>query len=266
LDLPKKDNFVTNRTAKERMKLIQITDLHVASEGEFTHGVDVRQNFLDILQAVKSFAPDHLIVTGDLAFDTANEQVYRWMKSHFDALGIPYSVIAGNHDTSSVLAKVFELEHHFSDGDLYYKLQIGDQPLLLLETSLGTVSAPQLAWLTDELAQIKDSALIFMHHPPVVGGVPYMDINYPLRNIEAVQEVLCAHPHPVYIFCGHYHVEKMICCRNMVVHITPTTYFQMKWQAPEFQLDNLKIALREINLRDDGALESTVVYYEGNKT
>ncbi|MBK8568412.1 MAG: hypothetical protein IPN76_35180 [Saprospiraceae bacterium] len=39
------------------MKLIQITDLHVASEGEFTHGVDVRQNFLDILQAVKSFAP-----------------------------------------------------------------------------------------------------------------------------------------------------------------------------------------------------------------
>ncbi|MCC6724851.1 MAG: metallophosphoesterase family protein [Saprospiraceae bacterium] len=247
------------------MKLVQITDLHVASEGEFTHGVDVRQNFLDIIQAVKSFAPEHLIITGDLAFDTANEEVYRWMKSHLDALGIPYSVIAGNHDTSSILAKVFQLEHHFADGDLYYKLQLGDRSLLLLETSMGTVSAAQQAWLTKELSAIDGPALVFMHHPPVVGGVAYMDTNYPLRNMGEVQAILHAHPHPVYIFCGHYHVEKMICSRNIVVHITPTTYFQMKWQQPVFELDNLKIALREIVLRDDGTVESTVVYYEGNK-
>ena len=47
------------------MKLIQITDLHVASEGEFTHGVDLRQNFLDILKAAQSFSPDLLILSGD---------------------------------------------------------------------------------------------------------------------------------------------------------------------------------------------------------
>jgi Icc protein len=248
------------------MKLIQITDLHVASEGEFTHGVDVRQNFLDILQAVKSFSPDHLIITGDLAFDTANEEVYRWMKSHLDQLEIPYTAIAGNHDTSTVLAKVFDLEYRLSGEELFYKYTAGDQPLLLLETSLGTVSAVQLAWLSEELARLDGPALVFMHHPPIVGGVAFMDTNYPLRNMAEVQDVLHRHPHPVYVFCGHYHVEKMICSKNMTVHITPTTYFQMKWQQPTFELDNLKIALREIVLRDDGAVESTVVYYEGNKT
>lgn len=257
---------MTHWKQRPYMKLIQITDLHVASEGEFTHGVDVRQNFLDILQAVKSFAPDHLIITGDLAYDTANEEVYRWMKSHLDQLEIPYTAIAGNHDTSTVLAKVFDWEHRLSGEELFYKYTAGDQPLLLLETSLGTVSAAQLAWLTEELAALGGPALVFMHHPPIVGGVAFMDANYPLRNMEALQEVLHGHPYPVYVFCGHYHVEKMICSKNMTVHITPTTYFQMKWNQPVFELDNLRIALREIVLRDDGAVESTVVYYEGNKT
>lgn len=248
------------------MKLVQITDLHVASEGEFTHGVDVRQNFLDILAAVRSFSPDHLIITGDLAFDTANEEVYRWMKAHLDALGIPYAVIAGNHDTSTLLAKVFELEHLLDGEDLYYRLDLDGQPLLLLETSRGTVSASQQAWLAKQLAQLDGPAFLFMHHPPVNGGVPFMDVNYPLRNMDEVQAILHPHPHPVYVFCGHYHVEKLVCSKNIIVHISPTTYFQMKWHLPEFQLDNTKIALREIILREDGALESTVVYYEGNKT
>lgn len=247
------------------MKLIQITDLHVANEGEFTHGVDVRQNFLDILRAVKSFSPDHLIISGDLAFDTGNEQVYLWMKTHLDALDIPYAIIAGNHDDSNILANVFGLENLLTDGDLYYRLPLPGQDLLLLETSKGTVSASQLAWLEAELAALNGPAIIFMHHPPVEGGVPYMDVNYPLRNMAEVQSVLLRHPFPVYVFCGHYHVEKMLCLKNLTVHITPTTYFQMKWQQPVFQLDHLRIGLREILLRPDGVVESTVVYYDGNK-
>jgi 3',5'-cyclic-AMP phosphodiesterase len=248
------------------MKLIQITDLHVANETEFTHGVDVRQNFLDILQAAKSFSPDLLILSGDLAFDTPEEKVYRWMKRQLDALGLRYTVIGGNHDSSKLLAQVFGLEKHLKGNDLYYKLSVNDQPLLLLETSNGTVSEAQLEWLGSELAELNAPAIIFMHHPPVEGGVPYMDINYPLRNMAEVRAVLHRHPHPVYVFCWHYHVEKMLCVKNLTVHITPTTYFQMKWQQPEFLLDHFRIGLREIIIRPDGVVESAVVYYEGNKT
>jgi Icc protein len=187
------------------------------------------------------------------------------MKTQLDALGIPYAIIAGNHDDSTLLANVFGLENLLTDGDLYYRLPLHGHDLLLLETSKGTVSASQLAWLEAELAALNGPAIIFMHHPPVEGGVPYMDVNYPLRNMEEVQSILLRHPFPVYVFCGHYHVEKMLCLKNLTVHITPTTYFQMKWQEPVFQLDHLRIGLREILLRPDGVVESTVVYYDGNK-
>lgn len=248
------------------MKLVQITDLHVAEEGEFTHGVDVRQNFLDILQAVKSCSPDLLVLSGDLCYDTANEQVYQWMKAQLDALPVPYAVISGNHDTPEVLAKNFNIEHLLTDGELYYKLPLGDHTLLFLETSIGTVSEGQLAWLAQELASMDRDAVIFMHHPPVPGGVPYMDVNYPLHNMAAVQEVFFKFPHQVSVFCGHYHVEKTMRVKNLTVHITPSTYFQIDWRGEAFQVDHYRPALREINLRPDGIVESRVVYYEGNKS
>ncbi len=247
------------------MKLIQITDLHVASEGEFTHGVDVRQNYLDILKAAQSFSPDLLIVSGDLAFDTPDEQVYRWMKSQLDALPIPYAVIGGNHDDSTLLARVFGLEHLLTNHELYYKLALGDRSLLLLETSSGTASDTQLEWLANELAQMDEPAVIFMHHPPVKAGVPFLDINYPLLNMADVQAILHRHPYAVSVFCGHYHVDKVLCSKNLTVHITPSTYFQIDWRHQEFQIDHHRPGLREINLRPDGVVESAVVYYEGNK-
>ena len=248
------------------MKLIQITDLHVGSENEFTHGVDVRQNFLDILRAAASYTPDLVVVSGDLAFDTPDEGVYRWMKAQLDGMGMPYAIIGGNHDNSTLLAQVFGLEHLLTDGDLYYKLVAGGRSLLLMETSSGTVSASQIAWLAHELVQLGGPAVLFMHHPPILSGVPFIDINYPLLNMAEVQAVLYLHPYPTAVFCGHYHVEKTICSKNLTVHITPSTYLQIDGRHEEFQIDHYRPALREINLRDDGVVESAVVYYEGNKT
>lgn len=247
------------------MKIIQITDLHVANEGVDTHGVDVRQNFLDVLRAVRAFSPDLLVLTGDLSYDVPNEQVYLWIKSQLEALEIPYAIIAGNHDGSAVMAHAFGLAHLLSGDELYYKMPIDGGAILFLETSSGTVSDTQLAWLEAELGQLDQDTLIFMHHPPINGGVPYMDKNYPLRNAAVVLPVLQKFPHHVSVFCGHYHVEKLLCAKNVTVHITPSTYFQMKWSAPEFAIDHLRIAYREINLRDDGVVESTVVYLDGNK-
>lgn len=247
------------------MKIIQITDMHVAGETEFTHGVDVRQNFLDILKAARSFAPHLLVLTGDLCYDKPDEQVYRWMKGYLDLLNIPYAIIAGNHDDPALLASVFNIEHLLVKEELYFKRVIGNNTVLFLETSAGYVSPTQLLWLNHELSRLKKDTVIFMHHPPLIGGVPHMDLNYPLRNMEAVQEILFNFPHHISVFCGHYHVEKLLNIKNLTVHITPSTYFQMKWDVQQFSIDHLRIALREINLRKDGVVESAVVYYDGHK-
>ncbi|TAK37708.1 MAG: metallophosphoesterase [Saprospiraceae bacterium] len=247
------------------MKIIQITDLHIANEGEDTFGVDVRQNFLDVLNTAKSYAPGFVVLSGDICFNTGELHIYQWVKSQLDFAGLPYAVIGGNHDDSKMIAAVFQAGHLLTGGDLYYKRHIGNNPVLFLETSKGIVSDEQLAWLQKELSQIKHDAVIFMHHPPVIGGVPHMDINYPLQNMAAVQEVFFNFPHHISVFCGHYHVEKVLCKRNLTVHITPSTYFQMDWHAERFSVDHLRPGFREISIRPDGVVDSTVVYLEGNK-
>ncbi len=247
------------------MKIIQITDLHISQEATNTFGVDVRQNFLGILKAIRSSAPDFIVLSGDLCFDKADPQTYRWIKSHLDFLKIPYAVIGGNHDNSKMIAGIFETEHLLVGEELYYKRMLGSHCLLFLETSAGTVSDGQLNWIERELKHLEKDTVIFMHHPPLPGGVPHMDKNYALQNMEDVQWVFFSFPHHLSVFCGHYHVEKTLSKRNLTVHITPSTYFQIDWRQEAFKVDHLRPALREINLRKDGVVDSTVIYFDGNK-
>ncbi|MEO1259220.1 MAG: metallophosphoesterase [Bacteroidota bacterium] len=247
------------------MKIIQITDLHITDEGEDSHGVDVRQNFQHILTTVRELSPDLIVLTGDLCFNTGNERIYQWVRSHLDFLGIPYTAIGGNHDLSPMLAKAFHIDHLLAGNELFYKRELGGYPVLFLETSVGEISKAQLEWLEFELNKIKQDAVIFMHHPPVAGGVPFMDNKHALRNMHEVQPILFNFPHHLTIFCGHYHVDKTLCTRNLTVHITPSTYFQIDSHALGFKVDHYRIACREIVLRKDGVVESTVVYQDGNK-
>jgi 3',5'-cyclic-AMP phosphodiesterase len=247
------------------MKIVQLTDAHISHENTNTFGVDVRQNFLDILKAVRTIAPDFIVLTGDLCFDKADPQIYRWIKSHLDFLKIPCIAIGGNHDDSVTLAGVFEMEHLLVADELYFKRMLGSDCVLFLDTSTGIVSDTQLKWLDHELGLLEKDTVIFMHHPPLPGGVPYMDTNYPLQNMEDVQKILFDFRHHLSIFCGHYHVEKTLAIRNITVHITPSTYFQIDWRTDGFKVDHLRIALNEIQLRKDGVVDSTVVYFDGNK-
>jgi Icc protein len=248
------------------MKIVQITDLHIAENGEDTLGVDVRQNFQDILTSVRSLSPDLIVLTGDLCFDKGNEPTYQWVRSHLDFLETPYTAIGGNHDSPALLAKAFHIPQLLVGNELYYKREWDGHTALFLGTSSGEVSKTQLAWLENELALLHRDSVIFMHHPPIVGGAPFMDSKYALRNMAEVQSILFNFPHHLTIFCGHYHIEKTLCTRNLTVHITPSTYFQIDAHSEGFKVDHYRIACREINLRSDGVVESTVIYQEGNKT
>ena len=92
------------------MRIIQLTDLHVGEAGELGYGVDVRANFLKILDAARQLNPDRIVVTGDLCMHTGSAPVYEWMKAQLDDTGIGYEVISGNHDTPTLLSEVFGLE------------------------------------------------------------------------------------------------------------------------------------------------------------
>jgi Icc protein len=246
------------------MKIVQITDIHLAFSSELSRNVDVVQNFTDILVAVKLQKPDLIVLGGDLAYKEANTEVYSWIKMQLDKTGIDYRVIPGNHDSSKLLSNAFGLNQYLQGSELYWQEDFGKKTLIFLDTAVGLVSDQQLDWLRLKLSKLKSPVVIFMHHPPLIGGVPHMDTKWKLNNMEAIQEVLFEFQGHISIFCGHYHVEKTLAIKNLTVQITPSTFFQMKWHSPEFEIDHYRIAYREIILREDEAVESTVVYLEGN--
>lgn len=246
------------------MKIIQITDLHIDREDEMPYDIDVRKNLTDTLLAIRSFQPNHIVLTGDLCFNIGETKIYTWIRETMDHNGIPYDVIAGNHDDSGMMAEAFEKAPLLNDGELYYAKRLGKQLCLFLDSSKGAHSKNQLNWLKRQLYQYDDNVIVFMHHPPIKAGVPFMDNKYPLQDIEEIQTVFFDHRHAVNVYCGHYHVEKNLQIKNLNVHITPSCFFQIDQREEDFKVDHHQTAYRVIEL-NNGILSSTVRYLTGNK-
>lgn len=245
------------------MKLIQITDLHIGQLHENTHGVDVRQNFLNVLEKVKADAPDHLIISGDLCLDEPHQVIYQWIKKQLDELTIPYSLLVGNHDDALLMADIFDIRGLLlNEETLDYNIHHDHQSFIVLDTGKGRLSPQQLANLKKELALTNGPAIIFMHHPPFLGKVAVMDKKYALKDSTTLHTILFNHPHPITIFTGHYHVEKTIQQQNVTVHITPSTYVQIDQTESDFKVDHHRVAWRAIEL-EKGVIYSSVHYMDG---
>ena len=244
------------------MRIVQITDLHVGREGEETYGVDVRANFRKILQAARQWRPEYLVLSGDLCYRDGDVEIYHWIREQLDELGIPYEVMSGNHDDPVLLAQAFEREDLLKDSELYFARQVASRTIIFLDTTTGLVSGQQQGWLREQLQQLEQEAMIFMHHPPLEAGVPFMDSKHALRNRSEVQAILLAHPFNVHIFSGHYHVEKAVRKQNLLVHITPSCFFQIGQHSEQFQVDHYRIGLRAINW-ENGVMMNAVHYLNG---
>lgn len=245
------------------MRILQITDLHIGGVHEDTFGIDVRKNFNTILDKARSSAPDHIVITGDLCYESGNKDVYNWIHAKLESLNIPYSIIAGNHDNSSMMAEVFGLNNLMQKESLYYNLQFEGHKVLYLDTSRDVLPKDQLQWLKAELSNGEGRVVIFMHHPPAQVGVPFMDENYPLKNYEEVQKILLEVDREIHVFCGHYHIEKTLKIENLNIHITPSTFFQLDQQSESFKVDHHKIAYRELDWSSSG-FDTQVHYFQGH--
>lgn len=237
--------------SEKTMRLIQITDLHLGLPGEDTFGVDVRDNFTKVLAAARALQPDYLLLTGDLCFRQGEVAIYEWVRDHLQAIAIPFAVIPGNHDDPVLLAQTFGLAEDLHQEELYFVRYFNGMPAFFLDTTTGYLSLGQQEWLRSQLQMHSQAVLVFMHHPPLPGGVPYMDTYYPLHNRAQVQELLFAHPYSVTVFCWHYHVEKTVQQKLVTMHITPATFYQIDAFSADFKVDHQHPGWRVIDIADE---------------
>lgn len=228
------------------MRIFQITDLHIGGTEEKPFDVDVRQNFLGILEELGKYEFDLLVISGDLCYQDGDAHIYDWIRKQLDQTSYDYAIIPGNHDDDELLIESFGLPTSYA-RNYFFHLAPPDPPVVFLNSGKGTINDAQIDSLRKYLAANQAPICLFMHHPPLPMGVPYMDNNHAIHENGELLEVLSTHPFPISIFTGHYHVEKSLRWKNLDVNITPSCFFQINWRQEEFAVDHHNCAFRWID-------------------
>ena len=233
------------------MKLAYFTDLHIGLPGEDTRGVDVRRNLALVIKAVLKESPDVVIIGGDICYREPIAEIYTWVRQQLAPFANSLYITPGNHDDARMLDAAFNFGWLQPSGECFFRKEFGGHTALFLDSSKRSMSDLQYAWLTGQLTQSSGPLLIFMHHPPFLCGVPYMDDNHAFEERGRLQELLFSYQDQIYLFCGHYHVEKTVSMRNVHAVITPSCFFQIDQNQPDFAVDHYHIAYRIIRLEQD---------------
>jgi 3',5'-cyclic AMP phosphodiesterase CpdA len=199
-----------------RTTIIQITDTHLVAGGAPAYGrVDTLAGLrraVDHILAQRRFigAVDAVVATGDLT-DHGEPEAYALFREALAPLGCPVYAIPGNHDRREPMRRALAPDGLIAAaGSLDFAADVGGLTLIGLDTLVegqphGAVSAEQCAWLDSRLAQAGDRPVIlFLHHPPFVTGVDFMDAAR-LRDDSALAQVVAGRDCVRLVSCGHVH-------------------------------------------------------------
>lgn len=196
------------------MRIVQISDLHVLSEGTLASGYfNTNARLRTAIEHINKLAPqpDLVIATGDLV-DGGTIEEYRILRQILAALKAPILLLRGNHDDLGNLRTVFA-DHDYlqADGEhLQYASIAGGIRIVALDslragTHHGGYCIARAAWLDAALSdETNTPTLIAMHHPPFETGLRSFD-RYGFDGIDQLTEVIQKHRQVRWLICGHIH-------------------------------------------------------------
>lgn len=176
-----------------------------------------KREILDAIVAdIAAYAPDHLVITGDLINFAADKEFVAaraWLQSLGDARDV--TVTPGNHDALAGGGGFDPWAEWLEDAptETFPKVRVRENvAVICVNTGLptapflatGTCGDAQLARLAALLDELKARGLfriIAIHHPPTPGGSP----RKALTDQKALREVLGRHGAEL-ILHGHTHV------------------------------------------------------------
>lgn len=251
-------------TSEKVVRLIQITDPHLFKDknGELL-GINTHDSFNQVLTEVSQSQFDYELVlaTGDLVQDSS-EEGYQYFAKAISALQKKVFWIPGNHDFQP---KMFDVLGQYQEYICPTKhVLVGNNwQILMLDSQVsgvphGQLGQYQLDWLS---AKLKDHperySLVVLHHHIVLTNSAWLD-QHNLRNSLDLMEVLSPFRNVRGILYGHIHQSVDTELHGYKIMATPSTCIQFKPDSNNFALDMLQPGWREIELYDDGRIETRV--------
>lgn len=253
---------VTSSSSDGSIKLLQITDTHLF---EATDGSLLSVNTCDSFQAVvdaiikQACSYDAVLATGDISQDHSEVSYQRFEKGIIP-LKKPCFWLPGNHDykpnMSSVMPsqQIQQVEHALL-GEHWQMIMLDSQ---VVGVPHGRLSDQQLAMLEEKLAENADRhTLILLHHHPILVGSAWLD-QHTLKDSHDFWQVVDKYDNVNAVLCGHVHQDMNVTRHKVRVMATPSTCIQFKPDSDDFALDTLAPGWRELELKADGSLNTTV--------
>ncbi len=211
------------------MLIAQITDLHIVEpDGKLFGSIDTAARLAMVVAYINNLEPrpDVVLCTGDLT-ETGTPGAYDRLRRILAELRVPFYLIPGNHDDSTVLRAVFADQTYLPvRGFLHYAVDRFSVRLVGLDTTVpgaphGMICRERVGWLEQTLAEKPaQPTLIFMHHPPFMTGVEAFD-TIACRGADRLGATLSDHPQVELIVAGHHHQTYITRWRGIVSLIAP---------------------------------------------
>ncbi|MEN9231098.1 MAG: 3',5'-cyclic-AMP phosphodiesterase [Thermostichus sp. DG02_5_bins_236] len=243
--------------------LVQISDLHLFAKPHYQLlGVTTETSFLQVQNAILALdpLPDLLLLTGDLSQD-GSAASYARLKTHLQTVPIDTYWLAGNHDrlhnmNLELQAKRLFVEKSFSRENWSFILMNS----LVPGKDSGYLTDRSLLWLRQELERSETAqhhVLLALHHPPFSVDSTWLDQST-LQQPERLFQVLDEFSHIRLVLFGHIHQDLRRQRGGVEYFACPSTCIQFRPKSPEFGLEVIPPALRQVWLERDGSFRTQV--------
>jgi 3',5'-cyclic AMP phosphodiesterase CpdA len=222
--------------------LAQISDPHVHVGPDDQGSAEALAAALGAVAALDP-APDALLLSGDVTAHGSDPE-YRRVADLLAPLDLPVHVLAGNHDDRAGMRTHLGAPGE-GDAPIQYAVAVGGLRLVACDTTVpgvdpGEFGADRLAWLEACLAEDGDTpAIVAMHHPPILTGMPAMDARgLPEADRAAIAELLAGTRQVKRVVSGHVHRALTGESGGRPVFVCPSSHVQLA-----LDLDSDEIAL-----------------------
>jgi 3',5'-cyclic AMP phosphodiesterase CpdA len=210
------------------MLIAQINDIHIGFDPDEKPEEFNRIRFRAVLdRLLTSPNPlEALVLAGDLT-DKGDRESFRKTAALLEQLPCPLYPMVGNHDTREELWGAFPQTPN-NGGFVQYAIELDGLRLVFLDTLElgrhgGAFCEARAEWLTAELdAHPSTPTIVFMHHPPVISGIDWMDPAPHEPWIERFGQAVEGRAQIVAIHCGHLHRPLTTMFRGIPLGVTPS--------------------------------------------
>ncbi len=218
-----------------RYLLVQISDVHLTSDGSLRPGVHPLENLVAglALLAASGLRPDLFVLTGDLA-DVGEATCYRDLAAIVgpaaDAAGATVVYLPGNHDRRPAFGR--ELlgrdtgsspinQVHRRDG-----LRVVSVDSVVPGEEHGFLAEETLDFLRTALERpAPDGTVLAVHHPPIPSPIEPMS-RIRLLNQEQLAEAIAGTDVRM-VICGHNHHEGSGIIGSTPVWVSPAVAYRL---------------------------------------